>query len=59
MIRNVYFVNVEDLKGYTLYYAHIAFCVNGQLQIEYEYDDSINDELKDEALWFDRLTYTF
>lgn len=59
MIYQTYFVNAEDLKGITLNHARVTFCENDLLEIDYTYDDSINDDVKAEAEWFDRLTYTF
>lgn len=58
MTNLTYFVNISDIEGITLYYASVTFCRNGLVEIDYCFSE--NDiETKEEAEWFDALTYTF
>lgn len=59
MMNQTYFVNASDLKNVTLSHARITFCDTDFLEIDYVYDENVNDEVKQEAEWFDALTYTF
>lgn len=59
MINAVYFVNISNLQNVTLNYAKITFCDDEMLMICYDYDSTIDSEIKREAEWFDNLTYEF
>lgn len=59
MINAVYFVNISNLQNVTLNYAKITFCDDEMLMICYDYDSTIDSEVKREAEWFDNLTYEF
>lgn len=58
MTNLTYFLEISDLEGITLRYANVTFCRNGFVQIDYNFSDC-DVEVKEEAEWFDALTYTF
>lgn len=59
MTYQTYIIAIENLKNITLEHARVSFLNNEAVEIDYEYDENIDNAVKREAEYFDRLTYTF